>query len=168
MFSLSRTLLIFVMAFLHSVDSFRTSIGSLCHKQFPITRSDRRNVHLSGRTALQSSFRSSFATKPLIRPPNPQNLLSTQQIQEHADRLAEWMLSQQNIVVITGAGLSTESGIPDYRGHTGSYHEGHKPVLHDQFLASDTNRRRYWGRSMVRGCVCFSFGPSCITTDLTH
>ncbi len=41
------------------------------------------------------------------------------------------------------------SGIPDYRGHNGSYHKGHKPMVHDQFVSSIAMRQRYWGRSMV-------------------
>jgi len=41
------------------------------------------------------------------------------------------------------------SGIPDYRGHNGSYHKGHKPMVHDQFISSTASRQRYWGRSMV-------------------
>ena len=45
--------------------------------------------------------------------------------------------------------MSTESGIPDYRGHNGSYHRGHKPMIHDQFMTSHKQRQRYWGRGMV-------------------
>lgn len=54
----------------------------------------------------------------------------------------------QNLVVITGAGVSTESGIPDYRSPTGSYSKGHKPMTHDEFIGSDASRRRYWARSL--------------------
>ena len=33
------------------------------------------------------------------------------------------------VLALTGAGLSTESGIPDYRSPDGSYSKGHKPIL---------------------------------------
>lgn len=50
------------------------------------------------------------------------------------------------IAVLTGAGCSTESGIPDYRGPGGRW-KTHKPVLYQEFLRSEYARRRYWARS---------------------
>ncbi|NUT93798.1 MAG: NAD-dependent protein deacetylase [Saccharothrix sp.] len=49
-------------------------------------------------------------------------------------------------VVLSGAGLSTESGIPDYRGVTGSLRR-HTPMTYDEFVGSVDGRRRYWARS---------------------
>mmetsp|Transcript_10828 Transcript_10828/g.15954 ORF Transcript_10828/g.15954 Transcript_10828/m.15954 type:complete len:369 (+) Transcript_10828:130-1236(+) len=83
------------------------------------------------------------------RPPDPQNLLSEIEQQGCVDQLLDWVSPKANILTITGAGLSTESGIPDYRGNRGSYHEGHKPMIHDQFIGSAEARKRYWGRGMV-------------------
>jgi NAD-dependent SIR2 family protein deacetylase len=50
------------------------------------------------------------------------------------------------VVVLSGAGLSTESGIPDYRGVHGSLRR-HTPMTYDEFVGSAHNRRRYWARS---------------------
>lgn len=47
------------------------------------------------------------------------------------------------VVALTGAGMSTDSGIPDYRGPKGSYSRGHKPMTHDEFISSEANRKRY-------------------------
>jgi NAD-dependent SIR2 family protein deacetylase len=50
--------------------------------------------------------------------------------------------------VLSGAGLSTESGIPDYRGETGRRRRG-SPMTYQDFIAAEENRRRYWARSYL-------------------
>ncbi|MFE2757449.1 NAD-dependent protein deacetylase [Actinosynnema sp. NPDC059335] len=52
------------------------------------------------------------------------------------------------VLVLSGAGLSTESGIPDYRGAAGSLRR-HTPMTYDEFVTSVEGRRRYWARSHV-------------------
>lgn len=58
------------------------------------------------------------------------------------------LLAAGNVVVLSGAGLSTESGIPDYRGVTGSLRR-HTPMTYQDFVAGEEGRRRYWARSHV-------------------
>ncbi|MFI1722604.1 NAD-dependent protein deacetylase [Streptomyces sp. NPDC020489] len=50
------------------------------------------------------------------------------------------------VLVLSGAGISTESGIPDYRGEGGSLGR-HTPMTYQDFTASAQARRRYWARS---------------------
>jgi NAD-dependent SIR2 family protein deacetylase len=52
------------------------------------------------------------------------------------------------VVVLSGAGLSTESGIPDYRGPTGALRK-HAPMNFQTFVGSPDARRRYWARSYL-------------------
>lgn len=59
------------------------------------------------------------------------------------------------VVCVTGAGISTESGIPDYRSPEGSYSKGHKPMQHWHFIRYPSQRQRYWARSL-RGYEAFS------------
>ena len=68
-----------------------------------------------------------------------------------AERLKQWLSGKRTVVVLTGAGLSTDSGIPDYRGKAGSYRLGHVPIGHDEFMRNESSRRRYWARALV-GC----------------
>ncbi len=56
------------------------------------------------------------------------------------------MLVGLNVVAMTGAGVSTDSGIPDYRGQGRVVKH---PLTFDQFLASRENQARYWARSYV-------------------
>jgi NAD-dependent SIR2 family protein deacetylase len=57
------------------------------------------------------------------------------------------LLRRGNITVLTGAGLSTESGIPDYRGPDGKRRV--VPMTYGEFVASPASRQRYWARSFV-------------------
>jgi NAD-dependent SIR2 family protein deacetylase len=50
------------------------------------------------------------------------------------------------VLVLSGAGLSTESGIPDYRGETGRLRRA-EPMTYQTFTGSAAARRRYWARS---------------------
>lgn len=50
------------------------------------------------------------------------------------------------VLVLSGAGISTESGIPDYRGEGGSLSR-HTPMTYQDFTAGAQARRRYWARS---------------------
>ncbi|MFC9926579.1 NAD-dependent protein deacetylase [Streptomyces sp. NPDC127190] len=56
------------------------------------------------------------------------------------------VLSAGGVLVLSGAGISTESGIPDYRGEGGSLSR-HTPMTYQDFTASARARRRYWARS---------------------
>src|SRR6202034_1687102 len=52
-----------------------------------------------------------------------------------------------NVVVLSGAGLSTESGIPDYRGPSGQARRAGQPMTYQAFTGSEAARQRYWARS---------------------
>jgi NAD-dependent SIR2 family protein deacetylase len=59
--------------------------------------------------------------------------------------LGGW-IAEGGVVVLSGAGLSTESGIPDYRGPSGSARRG-TPMTYQTFTGDPVARQRYWARS---------------------
>lgn len=54
----------------------------------------------------------------------------------------------RRVVVLSGAGCSTESGIPDYRGE-GTRARARDPIRFDAYVSDPAARRRYWARSMI-------------------
>ena len=62
--------------------------------------------------------------------------------------LADFVLRHRHLVVLTGAGCSTASGIPGYRDREGTW-SGRAPVQYREFVESAHARRRYWSRSLL-------------------
>ncbi|WP_308287307.1 NAD-dependent protein deacetylase [Actinomadura parmotrematis] len=67
---------------------------------------------------------------------------------EAAFELLGELVGEGEVVVLSGAGLSTESGIPDYRGPTGRRRPA-TPMTYQAFTGSAAARQRYWARSHV-------------------
>jgi len=65
-----------------------------------------------------------------------------------ADQLAHFLQRHPDVLLLTGAGISTASGIPDYRGSDG-VRRGNAPVQGPDFRRQEAVQRRYWARSMV-------------------
>ncbi|MEJ2679585.1 MAG: NAD-dependent protein deacetylase [Gemmatimonadota bacterium] len=63
-------------------------------------------------------------------------------------RALDDLLRQRRVVVLAGAGCSTESGIPDYRGPNGSLRK-RPPIQYGEFVRRSDARLRYWARSAV-------------------
>jgi NAD-dependent SIR2 family protein deacetylase len=62
--------------------------------------------------------------------------------------LAGFVREHPRIFVLTGAGISTASGIPGYRDADGNW-QRKQPVTHQEFAGSEAVRRRYWARSLL-------------------
>ena len=65
-----------------------------------------------------------------------------------AATLRDWLDTHRRILVLTGAGVSTASGIADYRGPDGLWKRG-APITYQAFMRDAAMRVRYWARSFV-------------------
>jgi NAD-dependent protein deacetylase/lipoamidase len=63
-------------------------------------------------------------------------------------QIAEWLTAAKAAVVFTGAGISTESGIPDFRSPTGIWSQA-QPVYFEDFLSSAKARQEYWRQKSI-------------------
>ena len=62
-------------------------------------------------------------------------------------RLKEYVVAAKRILIFTGAGISTTSGIPDYRGPSGVW-KTKQPVYYHDFMQSEAARLTYWQDKM--------------------
>jgi NAD-dependent SIR2 family protein deacetylase len=65
-----------------------------------------------------------------------------------SDALREFIERHSRLFILTGAGCSTDSGIPDYRDAEGGWKRAH-PVQFRAFMDEPLTRKRYWARSLV-------------------
>jgi len=65
-----------------------------------------------------------------------------------SEALIEFIDRHPRLFVLTGAGCSTDSGIPDYRDADGEWKRG-RPIMLQDFLADARARQRYWARSVI-------------------
>lgn len=69
-------------------------------------------------------------------------------MQQSVESLSTWLRRIERWTVLTGAGVSANSGIPTYRDRTGRWLRV-DPIQHKEFIESSSKRQRYWARSMV-------------------
>lgn len=69
------------------------------------------------------------------------------------------LLRGRRVLTLVGAGCSTESGIPDYRGPNGT-HRRREPMQFREFIGSPEGRARYWSRSAVGWPIFSSARPN--------
>jgi NAD-dependent deacetylase len=66
-------------------------------------------------------------------------------MEDKLKKIAQWVVTSKKLIVFSGAGLSTESGIPDFRSPGGVWDRYDPEDFNFQnFLASETSREKYW------------------------
>ena len=89
-----------------------------------------------------------LSTTTLFAPDPTDHALPPSQQQRLVDFMQHCSTHRLDVAILSGAGLSTASGIPDYRSTKGSYTKGHKPMQHQDFVKSTSKRKRFWARSL--------------------
>jgi len=93
-----------------------------------------------------SSYARAMTKVRAVRIPELRTASGVQARAGSIDELARFLSNHRRIVVLTGAGCSTESGIPAYRDAAGRWRR-RQPIFYQDFLDDPVMRRRYWARS---------------------
>jgi NAD-dependent deacetylase len=82
-------------------------------------------------------------------------------------RLVRLLRDAARIVVFTGAGVSTASGIPDFRGPQGVW-KRRRPVYYQDFMASEEARVEYWDQKLEAWGAFRSACPNAVHSSLAR
>ena len=93
--------------------------------------------------------------------------LLLQDAYDPVDRLRDWLAGFDRVFVLTGAGCSTGSGIPDYRDALGEWKRT-PPVNFRDFVDDPLVHARYWARSFIGWPVIFRAKPNAAHLALAH
>jgi NAD-dependent deacetylase len=82
-------------------------------------------------------------------------------------RLVELMERSRRLLVFSGAGISTASGIPDYRGPQGVW-QRRQPVYYQDFMSSEAARIEYWDFKLESWAVLRDARPNAVHYAVAH
>lgn len=108
----------------------------------------------SSNSGPSSQAAAAAATHDAMQPPLVERFVPRhrQPTIEYIRRIDQLLATKPRVLCLTGAGISTESGIPDYRSEgVGMYARSanHQPAQHQQFVLSAAVRQRYWARNFI-------------------
>ena len=116
---------------------------------------NNNNINNSNNSNINNNNNNFRITSKLLRPNSPPppapTALNEDVLRKTLSQVEDFVsrCGGSNLLLVTGAGVSVDSGIPDYRGHKGSYYENHKPITHDEYVGDEKSLKRYWARSLV-------------------
>lgn len=128
----------------------------------------RRLIHAHGEKFFSSATSPATETIAARNVPVLKLDVPAKPASSEVEGLSNFFVQNKVVTVLTGAGISTPSGIPDYRGPSGSYKLGHKPMVHSEFMTKEASRKRFWARSMIGWQAVSSASPNAAHTALAQ
>ncbi len=126
-------------------------------KQAATPRGSARTARLKGVYNIETSSDNTSSDNTSSGKARP-TALSATALGADVARLGD-LLRDRQVLVLGGAGMSTDSGIPDYRGETGSK-KPRNPIRYQQFVKSAAFRQRYWARSFRGWAFVYEAKPN--------